>query len=88
MEKVLNGKKVYVLPKNSYHYCGYDNYYGETSSGYTYVRDPEPGDHLDVPVTHVELRDDVVILSADEGGVAVEWATEKGCPIYYNEEME
>ena len=88
MEKVWNGRRIYVLPKNSYHYCGYDNNYEETITGYTYIRDPEPGDHLDAPVNYIELREDVEILNVDEDGVDVEWDADKECPIYYSEELE
>ena len=74
------------LAPNSYHYCGYDDTDPWGSSGYTYVREPDPTDrtvYADRPVTHIELRPDVRIISNDASGASATWHPDKPCPFVW-----
>ena len=73
-----------ALAPHSYHYCGYDNSDPWGSSGYTYVREPDPTDrtrYADRPVTHIEVRPDVRVLSNDTNGASVTWDPGLPCPF-------
>ena len=78
-------KTTYVaLAPHSRHYCEYDNHDPWGSSGYTYVREPDPTDrtvYADSAVTHIELRPDVRILSNDASGASVTWHPDMPCPF-------
>lgn len=81
----MTTKTTYVaLAAHSYHYCEYDDTDPWGSSGYTYVREPDPTDrtrYADRPVTHIELRPDVKIQSNDADGASATWDPDKPCPF-------
>ena len=87
--KVIDGKKVYVLPK----YSRFSEHNIDSIEDkdlwytYTYQREPIPGNrtiYADVPAAYVELRDDVIISGEDANGdVYVTWERYTPCPIMW-----
>ena len=73
-----------ALAPHSYHYCEYDDTDHWGSSGYTYVRKPDPTDrtrYADRPVTHIEVRPDVEVLYNGADGASVTWDPDMPCPF-------
>ena len=72
------------LAPHSYHYCEYDDTDSWGSSGYTYIRKPDPTDrtvYADMPVTHIEMRPDVDVLYNGADGASVTWDPDMPCPF-------
>lgn len=87
----MTTKTTYVkLAPNSYHCFEYDDHDPWGSSGYTYIRKPDPTDrtrYADRPVTHIELRPDVQILSNDANGASATWSADMPCPFVRLEDL-